>query len=294
MTGRGAPISREGIAALLALGAALFIAISDVIHQRTAHDVDGSLGPIALFARLLGDRRWWSGSAVAGVGFGLQAAALGLGSVLLVEAVLVTSLLFALPISARLSSRRLSRSLWLWAALLAAAEAVFITVGHPTAGQSRADLGTWSQALAVLVPVLVCCLLGARIWPGRVAAVLLAVVSATSWGLFAVLTKGVVGLLGRGPGELLAAPEFYGWAAVALAGTVFQQSSFRAGPLTASLPTMTVVEPVVAGVLSVALLGEVLRPGRAGVVTLTVAVVVMIAATVALSRSEALGGDRRG
>jgi len=37
-----------------------------------------------------------AGSVVAAVGFALQAAALGLGSVLLVQALMVTSLLFAL------------------------------------------------------------------------------------------------------------------------------------------------------------------------------------------------------
>jgi threonine/homoserine efflux transporter RhtA len=58
--------------------------------------------------------------------------------------------------------------------------------------------------------------------------------------------------------------------------------------LTASLPTMTVVEPVVASVLGVVLLGEALRPGDAGWVTLTVAVVVMVVATAALARGEAV------
>ncbi|HEU0191296.1 MAG TPA: DMT family transporter [Mycobacterium sp.] len=73
----------------------------------------------------------------------------------------------------------------------------------------------------------------------------------------------VVDLLGRGLGPLLASPEFYGWLGLALAGTVFGQSSFRAGALTASLPTMMLVELAQAAVLSVALLGETLRPGRA-------------------------------
>lgn len=285
---RRSVIGRESIVALLALGAALFIAISDVIHHWTAHNVTHeSVGHLALFNRLLHDRRWWLGSLVAAAGFGLQAAALGLGSVLLVEALLMSSLLFALPISARLAGRRLSRSVLLWAVLLAGAEAVIVLVGNPTAGESHASLHTWVGVVAVLGPMLLLCLVGARIWPGRAAAVLLAVVSASSWGMFAVLTKGVVDLLGHDPEALLIAPESYAWVAVAVAGTVFQQSSFRAGPLTASLPAMTVVEPLLAAALSITLLGEVLRPGRAGWLVLVVAVIAMIAATLALSRSEA-------
>ncbi len=97
-------MAKADIAALLALGAAFFIAIGDVMHQRSAHEVtDEPVSHLALFTRLLRDRQWWLGSLVAAAGFALQAAALGFGSVLLVQALLVTSLLFALPIHARIS-----------------------------------------------------------------------------------------------------------------------------------------------------------------------------------------------
>ena len=113
-------MDKADIAVVLALGAALFIAIGDVMHQRQAHEVtDEQVSHAALFLRLLRDRQWWFGSLVAAVGFALQAAALGFGSVLLVQALLVTSLLFALPINARLSHRRVTRWEWTWAALLA-------------------------------------------------------------------------------------------------------------------------------------------------------------------------------
>lgn len=285
-------MARAEIAAVLALAAALFIAIGDVIHQRSAHDVtDEPVGHVELFARLLRDGRWWLGSGVAAVGFALQAAALGLGSVLLVQALLVTSLLFALPISARLSGRRVTHWQWLWAALLAAAVAVIVTVGDPTEGASRASLHTWVWVAAVLGPALALCLLAAQVAPPTVSAVLLAVVSGALWGLFAVLTKAVVTRLDvgswAGVETLLRTPELYVWAAVAIAGTAMQQASFRSGALTASLPTMTVAEPVVASVLGVVVLGETLRPGEAGVFVLVVAVVVMVVATAALARGEA-------
>src|ERR1700682_4084751 len=103
-------MAKADIAALLALGAALFIAIGDVMHQRSAHEVtDEPVSHIGLFTRLLRAGQWWLASLVAAVGFALQAAALGFGSVLLVQALLVTALLFALPISARLSHRRVTR-----------------------------------------------------------------------------------------------------------------------------------------------------------------------------------------
>ena len=282
-------MAKADIAVLLALGAAFFIAIGDVIHQRSAHEVtDESVSHLGLFTRLLRDRQWWLGSLVAAAGFALQAAALGLGSVLLVQALLVTSLLFALPINARLTHRRVTRWQWMWAALLAVAVAVIVTVGNPTAGQSRASIETWTAVIAVLGPAVLLCLVAARVWSGPVSAVLLAVVSGALWGVFAVLTKGVVDRLDDGIWALLRTPELYAWALVAIAGTAFQQSSFRAGSLTASLPTMTVAEPVVASVLGVVVLGETMRPGDSGWFTLVVAVVVMVVATAALARGEAV------
>ncbi|WP_431232637.1 DMT family transporter [Mycolicibacterium psychrotolerans] len=280
---------RSDIATLFALGAALLIAIGDVIQQRSAHDVtDEQVGPIALFLQLLRDKTWWLGSLVAAGGFALQAAALGFGSVLLVQALIVTSLLFALPLSARFAGRRITRYQWIWAVLLAAAVAVIVTVGDPSKGQARAGFEMWSWVVATLGPLLLLCLLGARVFRGKpMAAVLLGVVAGSLWGLFAVLMKGVVDELDDGIVAVLKLPELYVWAVVAIAATAIQQSSFRAGSMAASLPAVTVSEPLVASVLGVAVLGEMLRPGRSGWAFLVIAVVVMIAATVELARTEA-------
>lgn len=289
-------MAKADIAALCALGAALFIAVGDVIHQRSAHDVtDQRVGFLQLFTRLLRDKQWWLGSVVSALGFGLQAAALGLGSVLMVQAILVTSLLFALPISARIAGRRVSRAQWLWAALLASAVVVIVTVGNPTPGHSRAALEVWTLVSAVLGPTLVLCVVGARALAGRpAAAVLLGLVSGSLWGVFAVLTKGVVERLGHGLWALAATPELYVWAVVGIAATAWQQSSFRAGSLTASLPTMTITEPVVASVLGILVLGETLRPGADGWVLLVIAGAAMVLATVALARGQAVAGSSAG
>ena len=285
-------MAKADIAALLALGAALFIAIGDVIHQRSAHDVtDEPVGHVELFMRLLRDRQWWLGSLVAAVGFAFQAAALGLGSVLLVQALLVTSLLFALPMSAKLANRRVTRWEWMWAVVLAGSVAVIVTVGNPQAGQSRASLETWAAVVAVMGPALVFCVIGARVWSGSVSAVLLAMVSGSLWGVFAVLTKGVVDQLDDGVWALLRTPELYAWALVAIAGTAWQQSSFRAGTITASLPAMTVAEPVVGSVLGIVLLGETLKTDDAGWFALGLAIVAMVVATIALARGQALASD---
>jgi drug/metabolite transporter (DMT)-like permease len=281
-------MAQAHIAVALALCAALVSAIGSVVRQRSAQEVtDEPVGHWELFRLSLRDTRWWLGGGAAVSNYALQAAALSLGSVMLVTALQVTVLLFALPINARLTQHRVTRWEWIWATLLAIAVAVIVTVGNPVQGQQRASLETWVAVAIVLGPVLVLCVVGARIWSGVVAAVLLAMVAGSSLALFAVLTKGVVEAGHSGIAGLLGAPELYAWLAIALAGMVFQQSSFRAGALTASLPTMTLAKPVVGWILGITLLGETLRVDGTEVFVLVVAMIVMIVATVALARGEA-------
>ncbi len=269
-----------------------------MIRQRSAQEItDEPVGHLQLFRMSLRDARWWLGGVAAVASFGLQAVALGLGSVVLVQALQVTALLFALPINARLTRHPVSRREWVWAVLVAAAVAVFVVVGDPTAGVQRGSATAWTVVAAVMGPALALCVVGARICSGPAAAILLALVSASAWALFAVLTKGIVAVLDQGLGPVLRTPELYAWLLAALVGTVFQQSSFRASALTASLPTMTVAEPVVASVLGVAVLGETLQTPGAEIVVLIAAVAVVVVATVALARGEAAtmaaGAERR-
>ena len=139
---------------------------------------------------------------------------------------------------------------WLWAVVLAA------SVGDRyrrklTAGASRAGFELWIWVIAIMGPALLLCVAGspglcgqARCRcaprPGRRIAL----------GTFRGPDQGVVGRLSDGIEAMLTTPELYVWAAVAVTATAWQQSSFRAGSLAASLPAMTIAEPVVASVLA--------------------------------------------
>jgi hypothetical protein len=281
-------MTKADVAVVLALLAAFASAMGNVVRQRSAQEItDKEVGHLELFRMSVRDTKWWLGALGAIANYGLQAAALALGSVMMVTALQVTALLFALPIYAHMTGARVARREWAWAVLLAAALAVVVTVGDPDAGTSRGTLGTWMVVALVMGPTLLFCVLGARIWTGPVAAVLLAVVAGSSLALFAVLTKAVVEVVGGGIGALLTAPEFYVWIAAALAGMIFQQSSFRAGSLTASLPTSVVAKPLVGAILGMAVLGETLDCHGTLRFVLAAGVVVVVIATVALARGEA-------
>lgn len=282
-------MAKTDIAILLALASALCVAVGDVLQQRAAHCIeDRSVGHVELFASLLRNRRWWWGALLLAASVGLQAAALGQGSVLLVQALLMCSLLFALPMNARLSHRSVTGGEWIWAGLLTAAVTVIVVVGNPRAGHASAPLRTWAVVAMVLGPLLVACVVAGRIWGGAAAAVLFALVSGSLWGIFAVLAKEVVARLGDGTSAVIRAPELYAAILVILGGVVWSQSAFRAGPLTASMPALQVSQPVVGAALGVVVLDETLDAGRAGTLALAVAVVVVAAAIVKLARVEAV------
>ena len=288
-------MAKTYLATLLALAAALMIGIGEVVQQQSAQGVTGErIGTIELFGRLLRDRQWWTGGLVGAAGFALQAAALDFGSVVLVQALLVISLLFALLISAMVNHRRITRWEGTWAVLLVAAVAVVVTVGNPQEGQARASLHAWAVVAAIMVPAVVLCAIGGRIFSGSISAMLLGLLSGSLWGVFYVLTKGVVAQFGHGIGALLRTPELYAWGVVAISATAWVQSAFRAGPLSASLPAVTVSNPLVASVLGVTILGETITKNNAARVVLAFSVAAMVVAMVALSRSQADASPQRG
>jgi drug/metabolite transporter (DMT)-like permease len=276
------------LAGVLAVLAALLFAIASVAQRGAAADVpDEEARGGRLIARLVRSPRWWAGTVGDTGGFVVQAAALGVGALLLVQPLLVTTVLFALPLEARLTGRRIGRPEIRWAVVLVAALALFVVIGEPTAGVDQAPLGVWLPSLVVLLVLLVLCVLAAGRKRGPRRAALLAVATGLAYGLVAALTKSVVDLLGEGPLALITSWETWVLLAAVLGGTLLQQTAFGAGPLAASLPAVTVGEPIVAAVLGVLVLGEQVRADGLEWGLIGLLVVLMIVATAALSRSSA-------
>lgn len=276
------------LAGLLAVLAAALFAVASAAQQRAAADVpDDDARGLGLIRRLVRSRLWWVGTLGDGGGFVAQAAALGLGSLLLVQPLLVTTLLFALPLSARWAGRPLARTDVRWAVVLVAALAVFVVVGEPTAGVDRAPVERWLPAAVVIGVVFAACLAGAAVRRGTSRAVLLAVGTALMYGATAALIKGTVSLVDDGVPALLTAWETYALVAAVAVGTLLQQSAFQAGALGASLPIVTVGEPVIAVALGIVVLDEQVRSSGAEWALIGVLAVVMAVATAALARSAA-------
>lgn len=278
----------QGLVILFALLSAVCLAIGIVVRQRATIDVPQEAGVGAtMITALLRKRLWWIGSGVAALGYVCQAVALSHGSLLVVQPLLVSSLLFALPLSARLAGRRVTPAEWAWAVMLTAGLALFVLMARPRPGLYRGQELAWTVAIAVIAPiVLFCVVFGARS-TGRRRAVLIAIAVGVMFGLSAVLTKLVMFELAEdGAVAVLKLPSLYLLAAVGLTATFLQQSAFHSGALQMSVPTMLVLKPVVAVLVGAFVLNEHLSVSGYEMVALPLAVGAMAAATIALGRDE--------
>jgi drug/metabolite transporter (DMT)-like permease len=274
---------------LLALLASLCAAVGIVIRQRATREVPAEQGMgTAIVATLFRKPSWWAGTMAAMAGYACQALALSKGSLLLVQPLLMSSLLFALPISARLSHRRLTAGEWVWALVLTVGLAVFVLVGQPREGHYRPPVPAWALVVTIFVPFVVACVAVAGRVAGRRRAALLAVAVAVLFATVAVLTKISMHRLALGGlRALLVIPAPYLLVVLAVVATVLQQSAFHAGALQTSVPTMLVLEPLVAVLLGVVVLGEHLAVTGPVAAVLPVAVLAMVAAAIALGRGSA-------
>jgi drug/metabolite transporter (DMT)-like permease len=278
----------HGLTVLLAVLAAVFLAIGIVVRQRATMDVPQEHGVSSvMFLTLLRRPLWWGGTAAAVAGFVFQALALANGSLLLVQPILVSGLLFALPLSARLAHRRVTRGEWLWAMVLTAGLAVFVVLANTRPGDYEASLALSALVAVICTAAVGACVVVATRTMGWKRAVLLALAVGVLFGVVAVLTKLVMHLLTHeGLRAVLTTPVLYLLVVIGVLATFLQQSAFHAGSLQTSVPTMLVLEPVVAVVLGAVVLGEHLDVSRLDAVLIAISAVAMAAATIALGRDE--------
>ena len=195
--------------------------------------------------------------------------------------------MFALPLSARLAHRRVTRAEWGWATLLTIALAVFVVLAKARPGDYEASLTTSAVVAVVCTAAVSACVIVAVRTAGWRRAVLLAVAVGVLFGVVAVLTKLVMHVLThQGLAAVLTTPVPYLLVLLGVLGVLVQQSAFHAGSLQTSVPTMLVLEPVIAVLLGAVVLGEHLDVGRWDAVAIAIATVAMAAGTIALGRDE--------
>jgi drug/metabolite transporter (DMT)-like permease len=270
-----------------ALGAALMLAVGFVLQQHEAADVPaGRPGPV-LLVDLARRPVWLAGIAAMIGGQVLGAVALGTGSLVIVEPLLATNVLFALPLAAVASRRRLSRADWLGAVMLVGGLVLFLTgeAARTATSGSRIPAGAWLQAGGSLLAVVLVLLVLARRRPPRVRAALLAAAAGALFGMQDFLTQHAIRGLDRGVGALLTSWSPWVLTAVAVLGLTLAQRAFGLADLSASLPAINLAEPLCGMALSVGVAGATLPHCPLPLAATAVGLVLMVSGVVLLTRS---------
>jgi hypothetical protein len=283
----------QPVAIMCALAGAGSYAVATVIQQRAAarHAGPAAVEP-GLLLRLVKTKRWLlSLFAVAG-GYGLQATALGLGRLIVVEPVFPIGLLFALVLAARIEGRWLRHSEWTAAVAAVAGMAVFLVAAEPSGGQRTARTGLLAlAAVGVIVVAGLSWLVATKVIAGH-RALTLSIAGGIGAGVLDALTKTVVTLLGRIHVGVLADPRLYLLAVVGLMTLTLQQNSYRAAGLAAALPAFAVLEPVVGSLLGLFVYHERVGTGPVRIVVEALGILAAIWGIARLANSVSAVGTR--
>jgi hypothetical protein len=107
-----------------------------------------------------------------------------------------------------------------------------------------------------------------------------------------VLTKATVDLLDDGIGNVFAHWQLYVLLAASAVGLLLNQSAFQAGHVAASLPAISVTNPVLASTFGIVMFGETLDArGPLAVSVTIVSIVAMVVGTISLARSPLVAHD---
>lgn len=249
-----------GTALLIAgCSAAGFALSTSLQHLAAGQAPDTTQGTHRLLAHLAHRPRWVLGQLIAAASFALHALALQLGTLVVVQPVVVSGLVLAVPVRAALSRRLPSRSELATVTLTAAGLALFLvaapsTVGHvPTTSWDSVAL-TAAGAVAAAT---------ATWWAGRSsngerAALWFGVASGVLFGLVAGLVKLTTTLVTSGQHPFTVLTLWSTWAvlAIGLSGVAVNQRAYRAARLSASMPILNIVDVLVALLFGIVVFGE--------------------------------------
>ena len=274
--------SLQPLAIGLAATAAGTFAIANVVQQRVAARLgrDAAFEP-ALLLRLIRRPMWLAGLGLVILSLSLQATALGLGRLVVIEPVLACSLLFALALSAWADKRRMCPMEWLAALATFAGLVVFLSVARPSGGTSTAPpLQLGLAAAGALAVAAVAALLSSRMSPLR-RALTLGIGGGIAAGVTDALTKTFAVLVGNHQVAAFADPRPYLLVVIGLLTYTMQQNGYRAASLAAFLPVFSVLDPAVGSLLGLVLYHEHLGDSPAQIAAEVTAV---IAATWGIGR----------
>ena len=271
---------------VLALVAAFLYALGSVLQQRAGLDQPSEGASSSLLLRMARRPVWLAGIAADALGFVAQAIALSIGRLAIVQPLLVASVVFALPLGARITGQRVRRADVGAALLVTAALIAFLTIADPSGGRDDAPLGDWAIAgavsAAIIAPLVVTAM---RLGPSRKAA-LLGTATGILFGLGAALTKAVTDQLGDDLFGVLGHWQLYALVAVGYIAMTLNQMALSTGVLAPAVATSMAFDPIASVVLGVTLLQESIHETPLGVIATLGSLTAALVGIAILSRSQ--------
>jgi drug/metabolite transporter (DMT)-like permease len=254
------------MAALLALLSAFCFALAAALQQRGQFTLAGAgaaVKGLAGLIRLLAVPVWLLGTLVLLLGYGTQGAALDRGKLVVVQPLLVTTIVWALPLGYWLTGQHVVREQVLGAGIVVVGLALFVLVGDPDAGVDNAATSSFvitAVAISAVVALILLWLRTTTVPAWRAAG--LGVCAGLFYGLSATFSKPVINDLHVSIAE--AAGDWRTWALLGFGFIAFvvQQLSLATGQLAPAMAAVSVSNPAVSVLLGIVLFEERLtRPG---------------------------------
>ncbi|HVT70793.1 MAG TPA: DMT family transporter [Trebonia sp.] len=288
------------VAVLLAVAASVCTATSSLAQRQGAKSVPAAGGfGVGLLLRLARRPVWLLGIAAMIGGFLFQLTALRYGPLALVQPILSVELLLVFGFLAFAGRRRVRVRLrdWAGAAAMSAGVAVFLRLASPSGGRLHAAGFSWLLAGLVTLGVVLAAVAvafgsGSRT-AGRASrrAGLLGAATGVAWGFVAAVIKELSSHLGQGLGAVFSTWSLYALLAVGAAAMVLASHALAAGPLAASQPGFTILDPLAASLLGVFLFGEHVQTGPWDLAGEALALALVAAGAAVLSRSCFILGE---
>jgi hypothetical protein len=271
----------------LAVVAALIVAFGEVVQQRMAAQAppQDNLSP-KLLLWLVQQPRWLAGVVCSLLGNLAFAAAVGRGSVVVVEAVFVVRLLFGLSISAFWGWHRIPAKDIVGGVVIAVGLVAFLLAARPRGGATAvADL-RWAYGAGCPVALAALLAVVASRWSGSARALTLGIGAGVLFGVQAALVQSAVHVMGNeGLLALLAGWHGYAVVVVALFGMLLVQSAFESAELSSSYPGVVTAQLLCALAIGVFVLRGRLDLATGHLIVIVLGLAAMIAGIVIVTRS---------
>jgi hypothetical protein len=186
---------------------------------------------------------------------------------------------------------------WLAVAGMSAGIGVFLRLAAPSGGRLHAPGSSWLLAGLVTGGVVLAALAVAFGLRGRRGtsrsrrAAVLGSATGISWGFMAAVIKELSSHLSDGIDALVTTWSLYLLLAAGAATMLLASHALAAGPLAASQPGFTILDPLTASLLGVFLFGEHIRTGAGALAGEALALAAVIVGAATLSRSRLLDDD---